>query len=254
MELSGRVVAVTGAASGIGIGLAARFVREGAVVIASDANPAGGADAAAGIGARFVAADVSQEEAVAELVDNVLTNEGRIDLFCSNAGIAPPMDPMSDQELWQKITDVNFLSHVWAARYTLPHMLGRGEGYLLNVTSAAGLLTDLDNPCYAATTHAAVGFAEWLAFTYRHRGIRVSALCPESVRTPLLDNTASLPQTAITVEQLADIALDAIHAERFMITTHQATLDLLRAKAVDYDGYISTLVQMRQQTRGSRDA
>ncbi|MFI9610490.1 SDR family oxidoreductase [Streptomyces sp. NPDC052023] len=247
MELKDKVVVVTGAASGIGLGLAARFVAEGATVVASDIAVEAGTEQAERIGARFVPADVGTEAEVKALVECVLGREGRIDLFCSNAGFAPHMDPMSDQSLWDAIVNVNFNSQLWAARHVLPHMLERGQGYLLNTASAAGLLTELGNPGYAATKHACVGLAEWLAFAYADRGIRVSVLCPEGVRTPILDDAPYLLHNAITVEELADTVVEALHDERFMIATHSSTLRQFQQKAADYEGYIEQLMVMRKE-------
>ena len=123
---------------------------------------------------------------------------GPIDLFCSNAGIAigaglgdGASGPFAPNEVWQRSWDVHLMSHVYAARALLPGMLERGSGYPLNTASAAGLLTDISAHAYSVTKHAAVAFAEWLAITYGARGIRVSCLCPQGVRTAMLDGVAS---------------------------------------------------------------
>ncbi|MGP3690647.1 SDR family oxidoreductase [Streptomyces sp. IBSNAI002] len=252
MDLSRKIVVVTGAASGIGLGMAARFVSEGATVIASDLAAGAGEQRAHAIGAaRFVPADVSREDDIEALVGDVLSKEGRIDLFCSNAGIGTRMDGLADEAAWSRILRVNFISQVWAARHVLPHMLERGEGYLLNTASAAGLLTELDSVGYAATKHASVGFSEWLAFTYRNRGVRVSVLCPEGVRTPMADQAPYLLHNAITVEDLAGTVVQALREERFMITTHASTLERFRQKAADYEGYIDYLAARREDVLGS---
>ncbi|MCX4781627.1 SDR family oxidoreductase [Streptomyces sp. NBC_01264] len=250
MQLKNKNVVVTGAASGIGLGLAARFVTEGARVVMSDLATSAGADRAKEIGARFVAADVSRESDIAALVDDVLTHEGHIDLFCSNAGIATRMDALADDSTWERIIDVNLNGQIRAARHVLPHMLERGEGYLLNTASAAGLLTELESVGYATTKHASVGFSEWLAFTYRDRGIGVSVLCPEGVHTPMAEQAPYLLHNAITVEDVADTVVEALRTERFMITTHASTLERFRLKAVDYEGYINALVGRRSQVLG----
>ncbi|MFG3287195.1 SDR family NAD(P)-dependent oxidoreductase [Streptomyces sp. NPDC048179] len=248
--MNGRTVVVTGGASGIGQGLATRFAAEGARVVVSDlaAQPPAGT-----AGLRYVRADVSEEADIERLVADVLAHEGRIDLFCSNAGIGHEMDPMTPQGVWDKVFAVNVMSHVWAARHVLPHMLERGEGYLLNTASASGLLTELTSPGYAASKHAAVGFAEWLAFTYADQGIRTSVICPEAVRTPILDAAPYLLGNAITVEAVADTVLQAVRDERFMIYTHPTTPVRFRQKAADYEAYIAGLRERRSEvTRVAR--
>jgi short-subunit dehydrogenase len=122
-------------------------------------------------------------------------------------------------------------------------MLEQGSGYLLNVASAAGLLVIPDTVSYTVTKHAAIGFTEWLAVMYGDRGIGVSVLCPTAVRTPILAGKEDTPegQDAITTEQLADIVMDGLAEERFMISTHPWVLDKFAMKARDYDEYIRTL-------------
>ncbi|HEX8447142.1 MAG TPA: SDR family oxidoreductase [Sphingomonas sp.] len=246
MEFKDKIVVVTGAANGIGHGLAARFVAEGATVIASDLPGDTASAAATWIGARFVPADVGKEAEIAALVADVLAREGRIDLFCSNAGIASITDPMTDEAEWQRTLAINQMSHVWAARHVLPAMLERGEGYLLNTASAAGLLVEHFGAAYTMTKHAAVGFAEWLAVAYRARGIRVSVLCPEGVLTRMTEHAEYLRRTAIPVEQLVDVTLQAIRDERFMITTHPKTLPIAQARVADFDTYIGRMAQQRE--------
>ncbi|PTA67181.1 SDR family oxidoreductase [Deinococcus arcticus] len=245
MEFPGKIIVVTGAASGIGQALAARLVGEGAAVIASDRNAEQGLQAAARMGARFVAADVGTEAGVQGLIQDVLANEGRIDLFCSNAGVAIGEGPESPDAHWDLSHRVNVMSHVWAARHLLPHMLARGEGYLLNTASAAGLLTELHSAPYAVTKHGALAFAEWLAITYGDRGIRVACLCPEGVWTPMIAHAPLLQQTAITTDELVDRTLAALRADAFLITTHPTTLKGFALKAADYDGWIVRMRALR---------
>lgn len=254
MEFRDRVIVVTGAASGIGLALATRFVQEGAQVVASDRNAEVGAQKAAEIGARFVAADVGQEAGVKGLIDDVLGTEGRIDLFCSNAGIGVGEGPETPDKQWDLIHRVNVMSHVWAARHVLPHMLERGDGYLLNTASAAGLLTELHSAPYAVTKHAALAFAEWLAITYGDRGIKVAALCPEGVWTPMIQNAPLLQQTAITTDELVEKTLDVLRADGFLIVTHPTTLKSFQNKATDYDTWISKMRHLRKKAMALLDA
>ena len=245
MNIKNKIVVVTGSASGIGLALVTRFRQEGATVIASDLNAELGAQKAAELGVRFVAANVAKEDDIVRLIDDVEAGEGPIDLFCSNAGIAIGAGPETLDKHWELIQDVNVMSHVWAARHLVPRMLARGGGYLLNTASAAGLLTELHSAPYAVTKHAALAFAEWLAVTYGGRGLGVSCLCPEGVWTPMIQNAPILQQTAVTTELLADRVMDALHSGRFLITTHATTLTGFRQKADDYDVWISKMRHLR---------
>lgn len=247
MNVRNKIVVVTGAASGIGLALARRFVAEGATVVAADLNAEQGARRAGEIGARFVAANVAREEDVARLVADVLAGEGRIDLFCSNAGVAAGQDETTPNKLWQLSYDVNVMGHVYAARHVLPHMLSRGEGYLLNTASAAGLLTEVHSAPYAVTKHAALAFAEWLSITYADQGIRVSCLCPEGVWTPMIEQATSLQQTAITPEEVAETVLRALDEERFLILTHPTTRPAALARAQDHEGWLARMRRYRDR-------
>lgn len=182
MEVNDAVVVVTGAGSGIGAALARRYAAEGAaVVVVSDRDGTSAGAVAAEIGGIADTTDVPDESAVAALVARVLAEHGRIDLFCSNAGVFTGGGVEVDAGTWQRVFAVNVLSHVYAARAVTPSMLERGHGYLLNVASAAGLLTTPGDAPYTVTKHGAVGLAEWLAVTYGDRGIGVSVVCPLGV-------------------------------------------------------------------------
>jgi NAD(P)-dependent dehydrogenase (short-subunit alcohol dehydrogenase family) len=244
MDVKDKVVVVTGGAQGIGLALCTRFAEEGAHVVLSDLRQDACQRAAAPIGALPVAADVGREEDVEHLVATTVAQLGRIDLFVSNAGIAIDGGVLeTTTEQWQKIIGVNLMSEIYAARHAIPHMLEQGSGYLLNVASAAGLLVIPDTVSYTVTKHAAIGFTEWLAVMYGDRGIGVSVLCPAAVLTPILAGKEDTPegQDAITTEQLADIVVQGLAEERFMINTHPWVLEKFALKAQDYDGYIRTL-------------
>jgi NAD(P)-dependent dehydrogenase (short-subunit alcohol dehydrogenase family) len=253
MRLLDTVVVVTGGAQGIGRAMAARFIREGAraVVIADRSESV--TDVAREIGARPFVGDVSVEADVRRLVSDTLAANQRIDLFCSNAGIAVggSLEKTSDAD-WQKIWNVNVIAHVYAARAVVPHMLAAGGGYLLNTASAAGLLSQIGSAPYAVTKHAAVAFAEWLAITYGDRGIKVSCLCPQGVKTAMLQNagassTALLGNTAIHPDVVADAVVAGLEAEQFLILPHPEVAEYFRRKATDYDRWLRGMRRLQAQ-------
>jgi len=242
MELKDKVCVVTGGAQGIGLGLCTRFAQEGAHVVLSDLDQDKCEQSAAPIGAYPVAANVGSEQDVEKLVAATIERFGRVDLFVSNAGIAVDGGIDTPTEGWHKIIDVNLMGQVFAARYAIPHMLEQGSGYMLNVASAGGLLVIPDTVGYTVTKHASIGFTEWLAVLYGDR-IGVSVLTPAAVKTAILAGKDDTPegQDAITTEQLAEIVVDGLAQERFLINTHPWVLEKWAIKARDYDEYIETL-------------
>jgi NAD(P)-dependent dehydrogenase (short-subunit alcohol dehydrogenase family) len=248
MELRGRRAVITGGASGIGRGLAEAFVAAGAAeVVIADLDAGRVAAVAEEIGAVPATVDVGSEAEVARLVADVQRG-GPIDLFCSNAGINGPVGgPEVGDAEWELIWRVNVMAHVWAARALLPAMLARGEGYLLNTASAAGLLTNLGLLPYSATKHAAVGVAEWLAITYGDDGIRVSCLCPQLVNTPLAAAIKSEPRVEramaaagdlLSPADVAAVVVDAIGREEFLILPHPEVRDHATRRAAENERWM----------------
>jgi NAD(P)-dependent dehydrogenase (short-subunit alcohol dehydrogenase family) len=246
MELGSKVAVVTGGANGIGRALCRRFAAEGASVVVVDLDEDGAASVAKEIGGIAVGANVGVEADVQAAARAAEDAHGRIDLFCSNAGIGGGGDVDAPDELWQRIWDVNVMAHVYAARAVLPAMVDRGDGYLLHTASAAGLLTNLGNVPYSVTKHAVVALAEWLAITYGDRGIKVSCLCPQGVRTNMLlgglddlAGAAVAAQGVIEPEDVADAVVATIAEERFLVLPHPEVLDYFRRKANDYDRWLA---------------
>lgn len=243
MELASKNVVVTGGGNGIGRALCERFAAEGARrVTVVDLDEAGARAVAEGIGGVARRVDVGSRDAVVGLVREVEAEAGPIDLFVSNAGIAIPGGPEVEVEAWQKIWDVNVMAHVHAAHAVLPSMLERGEGYLLNTASAAGLLSQIGSAPYAVTKHAAVAFAEWLSITYGDRGIRVSALCPQAVRTAM---TADMENGGVAgvdgmiePEELAEVTVRGLAEERFLILPHESVRTYYERKGQDIDRWL----------------
>jgi NAD(P)-dependent dehydrogenase (short-subunit alcohol dehydrogenase family) len=244
MKLAGKVAVVTGGASGIGRALCRRFAIEGARgIVVADLDTAGAEQVAHETGGLPVSADVGREPDIIRLVEQATSAYGAIDLFCSNAGIAIDGGVSVADFEWQRIWSINCMAHVYAARAVLPGMLERGEGYLLQTASAAGLLSQIGSAPYSVTKHAAVAFAEWLAITYRDRGIRVSCLCPQGVRTNMLAGVDSgtarfLLEGALEPEQVADAVVASLADERFLILPHPEVGDYFRRKADDYDRWL----------------
>jgi NAD(P)-dependent dehydrogenase (short-subunit alcohol dehydrogenase family) len=243
MELKDRVAVVTGGASGIGAALCRRFAVEGARgVVVADLDAAGAERVAREIGGLAVPTDVSDEAAVRRLVDDTESRCGPIDLFCSNAGILVVGGPEVPTADWQRIWDVNVMAHVFAARHLVPRMLARGGGYLLNTASAAGLLAQIGAAPYSVTKHAAVAFAEWLAITYGDQGLRVSVLCPQAVRTAMTDGVPGGGVAGVDgmlePERLADVVVEGLADERFLILPHPTVAEYVRRKAEDQERWL----------------
>jgi NAD(P)-dependent dehydrogenase (short-subunit alcohol dehydrogenase family) len=243
MRLQDKVVVVTGGANGIGRALCRRFAAEGAKVTIADLKADAATALAGEIGATAIPVDVSSEAQVALLVHQVTRQHGAIDLFCSNAGVGAKGGLDASDEIWQRSWQINVMAHFYAARAVLPGMLARGQGYLLQTVSAAGLLTQLGSAPYAVTKHAALALAEWLSITYGDQGIRVSALCPQGVRTDMLRRAefgggSFLLETALEPEQVAEAVVQGLEAERFLILPHPEVAEYFQRKAGDYERWL----------------
>jgi NAD(P)-dependent dehydrogenase (short-subunit alcohol dehydrogenase family) len=246
------VVVVTGAASGIGRALAQRAASAGAravVVVDLDGEAATAvADTlgAAGVG---IGLDVTDETAVAAAIDEITAATGEIDIWCSNAGVGGGAGLGSDAD-WSRTFGVHVLAHVYVARHLLPRMARRGGGHLMVTASAAGLLTEMDAAPYTATKHAAVALAEWLAIQYGDRGVSVSCLCPQAVRTPMTDALASdsatlAAGTIIEPTDVADAVLRAWAEDRFLILPHPEVAEYERRRAADRDRWLAGMRRVR---------
>jgi NAD(P)-dependent dehydrogenase (short-subunit alcohol dehydrogenase family) len=253
VKVRGAVVVVTGGANGIGRALCERFAREGAAaVVVADVDGDAAAGVARRIGGTAARVDVARDAEVADLVGRTLDRHGRIDLFCSNAGIAVDGDERTPLDDWDRCWRVNVMAHVFAARAVVPHMLARGGGYLLQTVSAAGLLTHIQSATYAVTKHASLAFAEWLSVAYGDRGIRVSALCPQGVRTDMLRRAAAggrtfLLDTAIEPDEVAEAVVEGLAAERFLILPHPEVAEYVTRKALDYERWLRGMRRLRRE-------
>lgn len=259
MELRDRTIVVTGGGNGIGEALARRFAAEGARgVTVADIDGMAAERVAADIGGLAIDIDVGNEADIQRLVTATEKRFGPIDLFCSNAGIGPTGGLDMPNEAWQQIWDVNLMAHVYAARAVLPSMLARGEGYLLQTSSAAGLLTNIGAAAYSVTKHAAVALAEWISVTYGDQGIGVSALCPQFVNTAMLDAAATdagvaawVAQNTIEPEEVAEVVVQGLADERFLILPHEDVGEFFVRKATDYDRWLEGMRRLQRQVQST---
>ncbi len=255
MRIAGKTVVITGAAGSIGSALARRFHAEGAAkMVLSDITAP--EQLASELNAVAVATDVSNEDDVKALVRTAEQELGHIDLFCANAGIATGKGLDATPEQWAKSWEINVLAHVHSAKAVLPKMLERGEGYLLHTASAAGLLISLGDAPYNVTKHGAVAFAEWLAAMYGGRGINVSVLCPQGVRTPMLmDGINAGDPAALAVanagkilepQEVAESVIEGLAAQRFLILPHPEVATFQQRKAADPDRWLHGVRKLMQ--------
>jgi NAD(P)-dependent dehydrogenase (short-subunit alcohol dehydrogenase family) len=259
MELKDRVVVVTGAGSGIGEAIArAAHEADARHVVVADLNGSQAERVATEIGGTAVAIDVRDESAIVAMVESTLDEHGPIDLFVSNAGFVTAAGLEDTNEAIQTMWEVHCMAHIYAARAVLPSMIARGEGYLLNTASAAGLLTQIGSMAYSITKAAAVSLAEWLSISHHHQGIRVSVLCPQAVATNIVANS---PQNAMTAKARGDdkgfeggvasgdgvldpaavaaMCLDAMREERFLVLPHPEVATYVERKATDRDRWLA---------------
>jgi NAD(P)-dependent dehydrogenase (short-subunit alcohol dehydrogenase family) len=263
VELAGKHVVVTGAASGIGRACAVRFAAEGARVVVCDRDADGARAVAGEIDGVAVPADVGREADIRELVTTAENARGPIDLFFSNAGVpGPPGGPEAPDADLQLTWEINVMAHVWAARALLPGWVERGDGYLLSTASAAGLLTQVSALAYSVTKHAAVALAEWLAITYADAGIKVSCLCPQAVRTPMLDvaledPVGAAPLLAGGLLEPADVAaavVAGVRDERFLILPHEEVAKHMALKGAQPERWLKGMRRLVREARAESDA
>ena len=252
MELNGAGVVITGGGAGIGAALARRFAAEGARIVVGDLNAEGARAVAEEVGGLAVPGDAATESGAAALVAAARAHFGEIDVFCANAGVARPGSEQAGEPDWNLSWQVNVMAHVRAARLLLPAWLERGRGHLICTVSAAGLLTMLGSAPYSVTKHAALGFAEWLAATYAHRGITVQAICPQGVRTPMMAGASAaerliLSDSAITPEEVADAVMAGIADGRFLILPHPAVAQMYAGRAGDPDRWLRGMNKLQRK-------
>ena len=253
--VSGAGVVVTGGGGGIGRAIARRLAADGARVVVNDLDQAAAQTVANEMGGLPAPGDAGTEQGVDELIKAATEFLGEIDIYCSNAGTVAGTGPETADDLWQRAWEVNAMSHVRAARLLLPGWLARGAGTFVVTASAAGLLTMLGAAPYSVTKHAAVGFAEWLAATYAHRGLTVHCVCPQGVRTQMLANSGRageivLADAAIEPEQVADALAAAMAEGRFLVLPHPEVRDYYVNRATDTDRWLRGMSRLQQRIEG----
>ncbi|GAA1416143.1 SDR family oxidoreductase [Streptomyces thermospinosisporus] len=253
--VQGAKVVVTGAGGGIGAALARRFAAQGARVVVNDLDADGAKAVAEEIGGIALPGDAAT--IVTEARDAL---GGTVDVYCANAGVGGDGGDVGeplDERAWALSWDVNVMAHVRAAHALLPDWLERGSGRFVSTVSAAGLLTMIGAAPYSVTKHGAYAFAEWLSLTYRHRGLKVHAICPQGVRTGMLDASGSagdlvLRPTAIEPDDVADALFRGIEEDRFLILPHPEVAEYYRARATDPERWLGGMNRIQQQWEATR--
>lgn len=271
MDRPFRTAVVTGGGHGIGRALCRRLHRDGATVVVVDRERDAAEAVALEINGVARVVDVADQKAVIALVEVVERDIAPIDLFISNAGVAfgdgangaisleGGLNPVDDR--WEACWQINVMAHVHAARVLVPRMLERGGGSLVNIASAAGLLSQIGDAAYSATKHAAVAFAESLAIDYGNRGINVSVVCPQAVATRMIGIEDDSDSTEggfggndvdgiMNADEVADIIVDESRQGRFMILPHPQVATYFQRKANDHDRWIRGMQRFREKLLG----
>ena len=248
MEITNKVIVVTGGAGGIGLAIAKEFIKEGPkIVILLDISFKNFNFKDEKI--LCEQCDVTNELSIQNSIDKINLDFGLIDIFCSNAGILSLGSEQTSNEDWSKNWNLHVMSHVFAAKKLLPDMLRRGSGYFVNTASAAGLLSHIDSITYSTTKHAAIGLAEWLAITYGKQGIGVSILCPQAVETAMTRGREKEVSALDGMMKPEDVAIDVINAikdEVFLISPHNEVVGYFQNKANNYSRWIGGMQKLRQ--------
>lgn len=261
------IAVVTGGGNGIGAALCRRLAQDGINVIVADLNEAAASAVAQEIGGVARQVDVSDEPAMAALIDEVETDIGPIDLFASNAGVvfgdgksgsASADGVLADiADRWETSWRINVMAHVYAARLLIPGMIARGGGRLVNTVSAAGFLSSIGDAAYSTTKHAALGFAEAVAIRHGDEGIKVSVVCPQAVRTNMLD-LATGPGAdenvfggadmdgILSPAEVAEAIVAGVARDQFMIAPHPEVIGYFQHKSADYDRWIGGMRKLRR--------
>ncbi len=264
MDINNKIAVVTGGGRGIGRALCRGLASAGAAHVAvADLDLASARAVAEEIGGSAHGVNVADETQLQKLIGSVRDSQGPIDLFISNAGVGelPPDSKNAasqSNDVWERCWSVNVMAHVYACRALIPQMVERGDGYLINVASAAGLLSQIGDAAYSSSKHAAVGLAESLAISHRDDGVKVSVVCPQYVATALIgfdEATQVLAEGGVaghdkdnilSAEQAAAAIIKGIQDETFLILTHPEVMEYVQHKAGNYERWIGGMRKLRR--------
>jgi len=228
------------------------MAAEGARVVVNDLDADAATKVAEEIGGHPVPGDAATQAGVGALVDAARGHLGGIDIYFANAGIdrGKGLDTAADD--WARSLEVNVMAHVRAAQQLVPTWLQEGGGRFVVTASAAGLITMLGNAPYSVSKHAAVAFAEWLSATYGHRGITVQVICPQGVKTRMLDNAGPLQELlshdiALEPAQVAETVWQALQDDRFLILPHPQVQGYYAYKATNSDGWLAGMRKLQRR-------
>ena len=253
MNLQDKCVVITGGAGGIGSAVAREAASRGAKLVISDLNLDAAQAVADEVGGIANVCNVADEAQIKALIAQAEQAYGVVDVFISNAGFAsqePDHVASASNEIWQKQWDVHVMAHVYAARDLLPKMVERGDGYLVNVASAAGLLAQIADAAYSCTKHAAVSLAESLHIGHADQGVKVSVVCPQYVNTDIIGEAKradgdAFPEGLITPEDCANVIVDGLENETFLILPHPEVAQFAALRGSDVNRWLAGMRRLR---------
>lgn len=259
MNVKDKIILVTGGANGIGKALCERFYAKGAgKIYVADIDFENAEKVSELVNGKAFRLDVADEANCQNVIKQILDESGRIDFIASNAGVGGAEGSLEvSNDVWQKIYEINVLSHVYLARAAFPAMIENGGGAFMVTSSAAGLLTHPTAAPYVVSKHGAVALAESFAIEFGDKGIYVSCLCPQGVKTDLImgeDNPSNfLMAEAITAEECADVVVKALEKETFLILPHAEVGQYIINKAENRDRWLHSLRKIRNAVLAQRE-
>ncbi|WP_017930251.1 SDR family oxidoreductase [Robiginitomaculum antarcticum] len=250
---SNKIVAITGAAGGIGLGIAKMFANNGARVALSDLKAPEAQ--AKELGGKAYVCDVSSEASVTSFIEAAEADLGPIDIYISNAGVGFGDGPNGEvaggsNKSWETSWQVNVMGSVYAVRDLVPKWIERGGGRFVITASAAGLLNQIGSASYSATKHAAVGLAEAIAIAHRADNIFAHCICPQYVRSNMTKGQKFAEESKDGLLEPSDVAAalkNAIANDEFLVLSHPVVGEYFKGKASDYNRYIHGMAKLKSK-------